>query len=77
MKEKGLRMSTTPGPTGFFGWNRPNRGKPWVKVCEAEDERACWRALFAVRGGDTCVCAAGIDPNERPLGGKGREGSQR
>jgi hypothetical protein len=78
----GEEMPVTPIESAetWTAWHRRSRRERWKLVYTgAATEAEAWRwTLHAGLGGDTCVCAAGVDPNNRrPLASRGREGPQR
>src|SRR4051812_18193531 len=59
------REGTMAEPTTYCGWHRTGSRRPWRKLCQGATQGECWRLLFdLVRGGDTYVGHASIDPNK-------------
>jgi hypothetical protein len=54
--------------TGFTGWARQGKRRPWLAVCHGRTADEAWDALLdhAPAGTDKAVLAGGLDPNDKP-----------
>ena len=74
-----MNIATTQAPPAFIGWWRSRKGVAWTRLCDGPDhdttQTRLIEALSSVRGGDTVITRADVNPNAPPkkYAGGGRQ----